>query len=117
MKHLYKIALVLCLCLPAISAAAADNPEIDFLIDSIRNSQCSFTRNGTVYSPEKAADHLQMKYNKTKKYIKSAEDFIEKLATKSSWSGKPYTMTCNGVKQQSGTWLSATLASYKEPNL
>ena len=58
MKHFYKIALVLCLYLPANSVAAADNPEIDFLIDSIRTSQCSFTRNGTVHSPERAAENL-----------------------------------------------------------
>ncbi len=113
MKHLCKIALVLFLCLP-VAGVAADNPEIDSLIYSIRNSQCSFTRNGTIHTPEKAADHLQMKYNKTKKYIKTADDFIEKLATKSSWSGKPYTMTCMGVKQQSVTWLRSVLASYRE---
>ena len=117
MKHLYTIALILCLSLPVAGVAASDNPEIDFLIDSIRTSQCSFTRNGTVHSPEKAADHLQMKYNKTKKYIKTADDFIEKLATKSSWSGKPYTMTCKGVKQPSVTWLRSVLTDYRQSKL
>ena len=38
----------------------------------------------------KARDHLQMKRERGKRYYDSTEEYIDRIASKSSWSGKPY---------------------------
>jgi len=89
--------------------AHADNTagiEIQSLIQAVADSNCEFDRNGKLYSAEKAAEHLDLKYARGKR---SAEAFIEHLATKSSWSDKPYWMICDGDKAPSADWLLARL--------
>ena len=83
--------------------------EIQSLIQTVADSNCEFDRNGKLYSAEKAAEHLELKYARGKRYADSAEAFIEHLATKSSWSGKPYWMICDGDKLPSADWLLARL--------
>jgi hypothetical protein len=64
-----------------------------------------FIRNGSEHSAKAAAEHLQMKREKAGTRITTAIDFIEKIAAKSSISGKPYqirfadgkTFTCEPV--------------------
>jgi hypothetical protein len=50
----------------------------------------SFIRNGTEYTPEKAAKHLRSKLREAGDQIRTAEQFIEHIASKSSVSGHPY---------------------------
>jgi hypothetical protein len=49
-----------------------------------------FIRNGSEYKSIQAANHLKMKLEKADDKIKTAEDFIEKIASVSSLSGEPY---------------------------
>jgi hypothetical protein len=79
----------------------------------VAESGCEFNRNGSVHSAEAAADHLELKYSRGKRYAHSAEAFIERLASKSSWSGKPYQMVCDGEEQPAGDWLTATLEEFR----
>ena len=79
--------------------------EIRLLIHAVRESGCDFDRNGTLYTAERAAEHLELKYARGKRYADSAEAFIERLATGSSWSGEPYWMICDGTKTRSAEWL------------
>ena len=72
-------------------------------------SGCVFNRTGSLHSAEAAAEHLELKYLRGKRYAGSAEAFIERLASKSSWSGKPYQMICDEQTQPTGDWLTATL--------
>ena len=51
-----------------------------------------FIRNGSEYSPKEAAEHLRMKRRKAGSKIKTAEDFIDHIASKSYMSGEPYQM-------------------------
>lgn len=51
-----------------------------------------FIRNGSEYTPAKAAAHLKMKREKAGDDIKTAVEFIEQLASKSSMSGIDYTI-------------------------
>lgn len=51
---------------------------------------CKFIRNGTEYEPKDAAEHLRLKWKKGGKENMTAKDFIDKLASQSSMSGKPY---------------------------
>ena len=83
--------------------------EIHALIQAVAESGCEFNRNGTRYSAQDAAEHLELKYSRGKRHVKSAEDFIQRLASKSSWSGEPYQMICEGEAELAGDWLSATL--------
>ena len=92
-----------------VDAAADADTEIRALIQAVAESECEFNRNGSLYSAETAAEHLELKYSRGKRYADSAEAFIERLASKSSWSGKPYQMICDGKTLPAGDWLTATL--------
>jgi hypothetical protein len=82
---------------PAVAAHAAllpaltEQQKIDALIASVEHLPGAvFIRNGTEYDGAKAADHLRTKRNYAGKRITTAEQFIDKLATASSMTGKPY---------------------------
>jgi hypothetical protein len=64
---------------------------ISSLLERIRTAGADyvFIRNGGEYSPEKTAAHLEMKW-KNHGAIRSMDQFIEEIATKSSQSGKLY---------------------------
>ena len=67
-----------------------EEEKVSHLINYVRTLQGStFIRNGKEYEPGKAADHLQSKYNKHKKRVKTAHDFVDKLATFSK-TKEPY---------------------------
>jgi hypothetical protein len=57
-------------------------------IDELKNAK--FYRNGNLYDSKTAAEHLKMKWTKAGNNIKTAEEFIEEIASKSSLSGKDY---------------------------
>jgi hypothetical protein len=100
-------------------ALAADNSavdiEINLLLNAVEESQCVFNRNGTDYSASEAKSHLQLKYRKGKKYVKTTEHFIDRLATASSWTGKKYTITCpNQQTISSGEWLHNKLKELRK---
>jgi hypothetical protein len=67
-----------------------ESQKIESLIAFIAKQEGVFLRNGGEYTPGQAAEHLRMKWKKGGSAINTAEMFIEKLATTSSVSGKPY---------------------------
>jgi hypothetical protein len=79
----------------------------------VAESDCEFNRNGSRHSSETAAEHLELKYSRGKRYADSAEAFIERLASKSSWSGKPYQMICDGETQPASDWLTMRLEALR----
>jgi len=101
---------------PVSHANAADPvTEIENLLRAIGQSECVFTRNGKQHSATEAEDHLRMKYDRTRSRIKTAEAFIDHLASKSSWTGKPYTMRCaEGEPEPSRQWLYRELSQYRQ---
>lgn len=107
------LALVLSLGTPAWSDTQTDT-EIQYLLAFVAASQCSFVRNGTAHDPADAADHLRLKYSRGANYVDSAEQFIDRLASESSWSGKPYTVICEGVTLPSRDWLYQALEQYRQ---
>jgi len=100
----------------AAQAISAESPtEIEYLLQAIGKSECIFTRNGEQHSAAEAEDHLRMKYNRTRSRIKTAEAFIDNLASKSSWTGKSYTMKCaDDEPEPSQQWLYRELARYRQ---
>lgn len=102
----------------ATSATWAGEPtaagEIEYLINAVSESGCTFVRNGKDHTAAKAADHLQMKATKGKRYYVTTEEFIERIASKSSWSGKPYLIQCDGKPAETaGSWFTRALATLR----
>lgn len=65
--------------------------KINKLISYIESLQgASFIRNGDTHTCKEAAEHLRLKYKSASDKAKTAKDFINNLATKSSMSGKFY---------------------------
>lgn len=88
--------------------------EVQYLITFISNSNATFIRNGDEHTSKEAAEHLAMKYRKAKRYAKTADDFINNLASKSSWSGKAYTVILsNGAKLTANSWLTNELIRFR----
>jgi hypothetical protein len=116
-------ALILFVILSAIpfTAATAQPPpnvqtEIEYLLQYIETSGCAFYRNGTWYDGAQARAHLRTKYDYLAKrqHIATAEDFIDKAATKSSMTGKPYKIRCaDNIEVESGPWLRHVLGQYR----
>ena len=103
--------------LSMIAVADVAEEEINFLIGSVESSACVFVRNGKEHAADDAADHLRLKYRRGKRYATSAEKFIDRLASESSWSGKPYFINCpDSGDHRSKDWLSAQLEDYRAAN-
>jgi hypothetical protein len=90
--------------------------EVEYLLQHIERSGCAFYRNGSWYDGASAREHLRTKYDYLAKrqLIGTTEDFIDKAATKSSISGKPYKIRCaDNIEVESGPWLHQVLARYR----
>lgn len=80
--------------------------KINKLLNLIEASKIVFIRNGNEYSGKEAKEHLEMKLRYAGNRIKTAEQFIVYLASKSSFSGKAYYVKFeNGKKIKSEIWL------------
>jgi len=89
--------------------------EIDGLIAFVRTSDVRFIRNGSEYSAAKGADHLRDKLGKAGDRVKTAEDFITGIASKSYLSGKLYMVKFpDGRTRPTGEWLKARLAEMRK---
>jgi hypothetical protein len=113
------LGLVLGLALLPVARAAPPaiaQTEVNYLLGSVGRSGCEFYRNGSWYEAKKAQAHLRYKYEllAAREQIKTAEDFIEKAATKSSLSGQPYQVRCSdGEAVTTNQWLHDVLARYR----
>lgn len=107
--------------LTGLPVAHADAPvkvqnEVSFLLGYITGSGCEFYRNGDWYNARKAVSHMRDKYRylNDRSLINTTEQFIERAATESSFSGKPYQIRCNGgAAVASHQWLSEKLAELR----
>ncbi|WP_266183547.1 DUF5329 domain-containing protein [Dyella humicola] len=105
---------------PAMRAYAAldatGQREVAALLTFVGNSHCTFIRNGSSYSGVAARAHLQSKleYLEHRDQINSAEEFIARAASTSSFSGKPYKVNCDGKEQLSADWLTEELLRLRQ---
>jgi hypothetical protein len=109
------IALVWMAAAHAAPAPAA-KAEIEYLLSAVASSDCRFNRNGTWYDAKAAAAHLRLKYESlaARELIRDTADFIDRAATKSSLSGRDYTIKCEGIAEMSSRqWLAGLLVSYR----
>lgn len=96
---------------------AAARREIAGLIGSLDGSSCRFQRNGSWHDAAEARAHLQRKYDYLlkKDQVDTAEQFIERAASRSSMSGKPYRIACPGQPEQTAAaWFGSRLAAQRQ---
>ncbi len=110
------LAVISAVALARGGAAEGDaQTEINYLLKRVESFEGKFIRGGTEYTPKEAADHLRSKLGKAGKRVKSAEDFISGIASKSYLSGKPYQMkSASGKVEAAGPWLTAALQQHRE---
>ena len=112
--RLLLISIVAIFLAPVVASAEEAAAEIEYLVSAIGASDCTFIRNGKRHDASNAEAHLRMKYKRGKRYAPTAEKFIERLASASSMSKKPYYIECDGQEAvPSGDWLMAHLHEYR----
>ncbi len=113
---LFRLALAL---VPVTAAGAAGQPpsqvagrEIEQLFAALESSRCQFYRNGSWHGAAEASAHLRRKYEylAERGLTPSAEAFIERAASQSSVSGKPYLVRCGTAEAvESRVWFMGKL--------
>jgi hypothetical protein len=87
----------------AQTAPAAERQKIEALIESIADAKdLQFVRNGKVYDATTAATFLRGKLAANDAEVKTARAFIDKIASFSGTSGKPYQ-----VRRSDGSEISS----------
>ena len=106
---------LLLLIVMGLQAAAIPMPrEIEHLLQYLSDSGCQYVRNGTEHSAQDAVAHIRKKARYFADDIDSTERFIELSASKSTLSGKSYSIRCPGQPEQSSNaWLNAELKRYR----
>ena len=94
-----------------VAPAMTESMKIEALISGIeRLPNAVFIRNGSEYDGKKAADHLRQKWKYAGKRISTADQFIDNLATASSFSGKKYRIRfADGRTADSGVYFHEQL--------
>ncbi len=97
---------------PALHAqeAMTEKAKIESLITHLEGlNEATFNRNGSDYNAKNAAKFLRGKWDSHKNEIATARDFIEKAATQSSTTGKPYLIRMKGADTPCADYLNAQL--------
>jgi hypothetical protein len=116
----FRLFFLILLAVAAFAHAGASTPElrkIDALLDSVKSSGVTFIRNGNEYTSKEAHEHLRKKLKSARNswFAPPEEEwtarmFIEKVASRSSISGKPYRVRLgNGKVVETRAWLSEML--------
>jgi Family of unknown function (DUF5329) len=111
-RLLLLLTVAFCTAGSAASLSPAARAEIDGLLSRLEASLCTFNRNGTWYPATEAKSHLLRKltYLEDRGAVESAEQFIERAASSSSTTGKPYRVKCGSdASVESGPWLRSQL--------
>jgi len=94
-QPLCTVLILLTLATPRLLLAQALDPaeiqKIEALIKQVRAlKDAMFIRNGSSYSADYAATFLRRKWQANESNVKTARDFIDKVASFSGTSNKPY---------------------------
>lgn len=100
-----------------------EDAKIQFLLERVEKSGAVFIRNGDEHPAKKARAHLEHKMNMARKMFWffgpakaiTALEFIEKIAAKSSTTGKIYQIRLTtGETLPTEEWLKAQLKDYPQ---
>ena len=89
----------------------SETQKIEALIERIESLEGAvFMRNGREYTGEEAAEHLRFKWSYARGRVKTARQFIENIASRSSRSGEAYMIRfADGRQVTSEAYLAAEL--------
>lgn len=87
---------------------------VEFIIRQVEQSDAIFIRNGREHKAADAARLLRAKFKNHRDEIKTPEDFIRVAGTKSSMSGKPYSVKDRGGEKPAAEWLKNHLEKYRK---
>jgi hypothetical protein len=101
------------------SLSQEERQKIEALILTVENlSDATFIRNDRSYDAASAARFLRGKWRSQESEVRSAEDFIEKVASFSSTTGKPYLIRFRDRREvASAVFLREQLAHGKMKSL
>lgn len=122
MKKIVLFLVAMMMLAVAGSANASIRPyteqqKIDEVLQVIEKSNVTFIRNGSDHSAHEAAEHLKKKLAYVGDKVQTAKDFINELATASSFTGRPYMVKLDdGREVTSHEWLMARLSEIEQHN-
>ncbi len=107
------LLVVLACVMPGVLRAAEgdEKAKIEGLIQHVEGLKgAQFIRNGSSYDAKNAGKFLRGKWQSKDGEVKTAADFIEKVATVSSTTGKPYLIRfSDGREVKCGEYLKERL--------
>jgi hypothetical protein len=114
-RLIFSWALFLAMTLPTVAAGqtapAAERQKIESLIKQVGElKDAKFVRNGSTHDVSTAMRFLRGKWEANDADVKTAKDFIDKVASRSGTSGKPYLIRFkDGRETESRDFLLAKL--------
>jgi hypothetical protein len=115
MKHILVIIIALYTSVVNADVLPEQKLEVEHLLSFVKTSPCKINRNGDLYKGNEAISHIKRKYEYFKSDIKTAEQFIEYAATKSTLSGRYYMVKCGESKSfKTKEWLLEELQKYSK---
>jgi hypothetical protein len=115
LRLIFSCVLFLGMALPAVvagqSAPPAERQKIESLIKQVGElKDAKFIRNGSTHDVSTAVRFLRDKWGANDADVKTAKDFIDKVASASGTSGKPYLIRFkDGRETKSRDFLLAEL--------
>jgi hypothetical protein len=111
-RIIFSVLIAVLSCSVSAEPDATARQEISQLIGHLAASGCRFNRNGSWYDASQAVSHLNRKYEYLLKrdLVPNAEAFIDRAASESSASGKPYLVKCGDAPEMtSAAWFREAL--------
>ena len=109
MRKILGLFFLLCFAAPAFAAGLAEQQKIVALLDAVSNSDITFISDGEEHTREYAREYFVEELINAMD-VKTADDFISKIASNSNHTGKPYMIKLkNGTQVESAKWLHAKL--------
>jgi len=104
-RHFCAVFALACLLLfssdTAFAVSPEEQPRIEALLVAIgKQEDLIFIRNGSEYTAQEAVSHLGLKLRRAGSRINTAEEFIDHLASNSSFSGKSYMIKRQGQPEE-----------------
>jgi hypothetical protein len=110
--------LLLLLLIPGVFGAkdVREEKRIEHLLQTVESLKgAAFIRNGTEYNAKDAGKHLRLKLKLAGARVKTAEDFIEVCASRSSFSGDAYKIRLpDGTTTETAPFFRAKLREFDE---
>ncbi len=101
-KKIICLVITLLMTLPAYAKLTAhEEARINAMLEGLaQKKDLIFVRNGDEHTCDEAVSHLRLKLGNTRNRIDTAEQFIDKVASSSSITGKPYIVKIPGKSDE-----------------